>query len=241
MSKELKSLSIKELIEDKSLCSKVINLMQQHQTYTFILQYLESKGYKMARGNLTNFKNKVEEARVTGVPLEELADLRKKKSIKQVDPKKISGFGGNMNLVKTSQEQIKEATGSHNFVNEIRPKDKTISNAQVLEDIINKGFDTLQEMDTVDTATTLKAVEMYQKYMAKDTRGLSQEALKQYQVIMQARISAISEVIMQYVPNEKQEEAINALEAKEQEILANLGATKETQKLLMELKKSEML
>ena len=233
---ELKSLSVKDLILDKNLRGKVANLMQEHKSYTFILSYLESKGYKMARGSLTNFKNKLEEARDTGVDIEELADGRKKKSIKQVDPNKITGYNGDMHLV-TSKQNIKDATGSYDFTNEIMPKDSYTSNAQVLETIIRKGFDTLQNMDTVDTATTLKALEMAQKYFAQDSRGLSQEAMKQYQLIMQARLTAVAEVMMQYVPAEKQEEALKAMDKKDEETLQHFGASEETQDLLRELKK----
>lgn len=237
---ELKSLSVKELILDKNLRGKVINLMREHQSYNFILQYLASKGYKMARGSLTNFKNKVQEAQDTGVDLEDLADGRKKKSVEQVDKDKIKGYDGNMHLM-TSKQNIKDATGSYDFYNEIAPKQKLTSNAQVLESVIEKGFDTLQNMDTVDTATTLKAVEMMQKYFAQDSRGLSQEALKQYQLIMQARMSAASEVMMQYVPSDKQEEALNAMDEKEHQFLKDYGANEDTKELMEELKKDGLM
>lgn len=237
---ELKSLSVKELILDKNLRGKVINLMREHQSYTFILQYLASKGYKMARGSLTNFKNKVQEAQDTGVDLEDLADGRKKKSVEQVDKDKIKGYDGNMHLM-TSKQNIKDATGSYDFYNEIAPKQKLTSNAQVLESVIEKGFDTLQNMDTVDTATTLKAVEMMQKYFAQDSRGLSQEALKQYQLIMQARMTAASEVMMQYVPSDKQEEALNAMDEKEHQFLKDYGANEDTKELMEELKKDGLM
>ena len=107
--------------------------------------------------------------------------------------------------------------------------------------LVIKGFDTLQNMDTVDTATTLKAVEMMQKYFAQDSRGLTQEALKQYQLIMQARMTAASEVMMQYVPSDKQEEALNAMDEKEHQFLKDYGANEDTQELMEELKKDGLM
>lgn len=242
--KKLTSLSIKGLINDKELSGKVYNMMLQHQSYNFILKYLESKGYKMAKGSLTNFKKKVEEARDTGVPLEYLADGRRK-SIDKVDPKKISGFTGKdgMHIVKSSRENIQEAKGSYNDAvpKEMQPNSNYISNADVLEELVKKGFNTLQEMDTVDSATLLKGIEMYQKYFSQDARGLSQEALKQYQVIMQARVFAITQVVMQYVPNDKKEEARKEMEKAEQKVIDSLGQDNDTKRLLAELEKNGMI
>ena len=46
---KLQSLSVKALIEDKVLLSKVLNLMEQQKSYDYILQFLQSQGYKMAK------------------------------------------------------------------------------------------------------------------------------------------------------------------------------------------------
>lgn len=231
---EMKSYSVKDLIEDKVMRGKVINMMQTKQSYDFIISYLASNGIKMAKGSLTNFKNKIKESESTGIALEHLGDKREKNSIKQVDTKKIVGFAPK--IYETNKP--KEGTAQFDYANTLVTKRGYVSNADALEQIISKGLSAIDNMDIVEPTLMLKSIELYQKYFASDKRGLSQEALKQYQIIMQARMTAITQVIMQYVPDNKQEEAINEMEKSEQEVLKQLGANKETQALMQELKKA---
>ena len=61
MATDLKSLSLKELYNNKAIFSKVIGLMEQQMSYDYIIRYLNSKGYKMAKGNITKLKKRIKE------------------------------------------------------------------------------------------------------------------------------------------------------------------------------------
>lgn len=229
--KELQSLSLKELIADQPLYSKVVNMLDQKQSYRYILKYLATKGYKMSTAGLTHLKDKLTESRETGVPIEMLGDKRSsKKEIKEHTAEQEASL----------KDVLEHATGytgeevaeSENGVAKPIP---IYSSEQLLEELLKKGMHTIQESDFIDLPVVLKTLELYEKYYGAKNRGLTGEALKQYQLIMQAQQTAMTEVFLQYVPKTKQQEALQALEQRSQEILTQIGATKEGKELLKQL------
>lgn len=220
----LKSLSIKELVADKVLSSKVYTLMEQQKSYSYIQQFLATKGYKMAKGSLTNLKNKLKESQEQGISMQELADKREKDSIDDIPDDKIEGFTGKQEV----------ATNNTQTAMPIYSED------QILEQIMQKGARTIAESDYVDEKTLMTAIHLHAQYFGSKTGGLTSEALKQYQLVMQARIQAISEVFIRYVPKDKQKEAFAEMEKRSKQILNQLGATKEGKELLKQLRKANV-
>lgn len=224
----LTRLSIKELTSDKLLYPKVQTLFEQQKSYSFILRFLASKGYKMSKGSLTNLKNKMEESIKENKPINEIADKRTKDSIDDVDSNKIIGFTG---------KQPPEKVAAQEEVAEVKPI-KIYSDEQVLDAIISKGAKTLEESDYVDPNILMNALKLHAQYYGSKNRGLTAEGLKQYQLIMQSELAAVKEVLYRYVPKEKQEEALNEMDKRTNELLKQIGVTKEGKELLKQLNKS---
>lgn len=225
--KELQSLSLKELIADQPLYSKVVNMLDQKQSYRYILKYLATKGYKMSTAGLTHLKDKLTESRETGVPIEMLGDKRSsKKEIQEHTAEQEASL----------EDVLEHATG---YTGEqeagVAKPIPVYSSEQLLEELLKKGMHTIQESDFIDLPVVLKTLELYEKYYGAKNRGLTGEALKQYQLIMQAQQTAMTEVFLQYVPKTRQQEALKALEQRSQEILTQIGATKEGKELLKQL------
>ena len=225
---ELTRLSIKELIANKLLYSKVQTLFEQHKSYNFILRFLASKGYKMSKGSLTNLKNKMEESIKEDKPISEIADKRTKDSIDDVDDNKIIGFTG-----KQTPEKVK----AQEEVAEVQPI-KIYSDEQVLDAIISKGAKTLEESDYVDPNILMNALKLHAQYYGAKNRGLTAEGLKQYQLIMQSELAAVKEVLYRYVPKEKQEEALTEMDKRTNDLLKQIGVTKEGKELLKQINKA---
>ena len=230
--KELQSLSLKELIADQPLYSKVVNMLDQKQSYRYILKYLATKNYKMSTAGLTHLKDKLKESRETGVPIEMLGDKRSsKKELKEHEAEQEDSL----------EDVLEHATGYTGEVKTTQPETglakpiPVYSSEQLLEELLKKGMHTIQESDFIDLPMVLKSLELYEKYYGAKNRGLTGEALKQYQLIMQAQQTAMTEVFLQYVPKTRQKEALDALEKRSQEILSQIGATKEGKELLKQL------
>lgn len=224
----LEQLSLKKLVENQLLFSKVTNLLEQQKPYDYILTFLQTKGYKLAKGSLTNLKKKMQEAQDLGIPVKDIMDKREKKSIDDIPSNKIIGFTGKAKPVKKEAKEVKVE------------KVPVYSTEQVLETIINKGMHSIQSMDFVDPKTLLTAINLYNHSFGDKTRGLTTEALKQYQLINQATMSAYQEVFLRYVPKDKQEEALKEMDQRSQEILNQMGATKKGRELLKQLHMADL-
>ena len=230
--KELQSLSLKELIADQPLYSKVVNMLDQKQSYRYILKYLATKGYKMSTAGLTHLKDKLTESRETGVPIEMLGDKRSsKKEIKEHTAEQEDSLEDVLEHATGYTGEVKNMEQETGVANPI----PIYSSEQLLEELLKKGMHTIQESDFIDLPIVLKTLELYEKYYGAKNRGLTGEALKQYQLIMQAQQTAMTEVFLQYVPKTRQQEALKALEQRSQEILTQIGATKEGKELLKQL------
>lgn len=216
----LTSLSIKALINNPILYSKVLTLLEQKKSYDYIINYLSTKGFKMSKGSLTNLTRKIDEANQEGKPIKDLADKRVKNGIDDVPDEKISGF-----------------TGKDTVSGKVEP---IYSEEQVLEKIISKGVKTIEESDFIDPKTLMKAIDLHAKYYGNKTRGLTSEGLKQYQLIMQAESTALRQVFFQYIPKDKQAEALQAMEDETNKILTQIGVTKEGKELLKQLRKADL-
>lgn len=223
--KGLKSLSIKELTDNKLLYSKVLTLMEQQKSYSYILRYLKSKGYKMAKGSLTNLKKKIEEANQEGKTVSQIADKRNKDSIDDIPNNKVIGFKG--------QKVQKNESASTVPI-------KIYSEEEILENIMSKGYKTIEESDYVDPQVLMKAIDLHAKYFGRKSRGLTSEGLKQYQLIMQAEFMAVREAFFRYIPKDKQKEALEVMDKETDKVLSQIGVTKQGKELLKQLRNADL-
>ena len=105
------------------------------------------------------------------------------------------------------------------------------------EMIMDKGFATAQATQVIDMPTLLKAVELYNKWYFQESKGLTAESLKQYQLINSSIISAMIDVIPKYVEKDKQDKMIAEMNDRAAKIIDNAGATREGKELLKQLEK----
>lgn len=116
---------------------------------------------------------------------------------------------------------------------------KLWSTGQVLESIIDKGVASLDSIQYLDIPILLKAIEMYDKSHS-DTHGLSMSALAQYKALMDAKTTAMGQILAQYVPEDKQAEALNALSKAEAEFMKDLDMSESGSNFMKALKDSGM-
>lgn len=223
--------------EHKLEFSKVVSMLESEKTYKFINTYLRSKkNIEMSNPTLGNLKSKIKESKEKGIPLDSLIDMNKKKSIKDVNPDKIKGFKPDRNNTQYSDKVADEVVRE---TGEVVVKNKVYNPRQILEEIMDKGFDTLQKVDYIDMNTMLKATDLYNKYY-HDQQGLTTEAIKNYQILINATLNAMKETIIRYVPQENQKEAFEEMENKRKEYLEQFGSTTDGKKLLEEFDKANL-
>lgn len=234
---EIERVGIGKLYKEHKLeFSKVVSMLESEKTYKFINTYLRSKNLEMSNPTLGNLKSKIQESKEKGIPLDSLIDMNKKKSIKDVNPDKIKGFKPNRNNTQYSDKVADEVVRE---TGEVVVKNKVYNPREILENILSKGFDTLQKVDYIDMNTMLKATDLYNKYY-HDQQGLTTEAIKNYQILINATLNAMKETIIRYVPQENQKEVFEEMENKRKEYLEQFGYTADGKRLLEEFDKANL-
>lgn len=211
--RNLKKITLKELYQNQLLFTKVKALFEKNVSYDIILGFIAKSGYKISKGTLTNLRHKINESELTGVPLDQIIDKRSKTNINQA--KNVKGFVPKNNKVTKSQKQL-PAKGQPNvniqIVDPEQPTTTYWSNKQVLDKIVAKGVKALDQAQLVDVPVMMKAIELLGKYYDKSTHGLTIDAIKQYQIILEAQLNAMKEVIVKYVPDDQVDAAYKEME-----------------------------
>lgn len=222
MEKETQRLTIKQLATRKNLFLKVVAMLNADRTYKYIRTFMNTQGFDMSDPTLSSLKHKVKDNLAKGIPpmhmLEEMSKSNTK-SIKKKDVNdKIIGH-------KPNQVEVRKR------VNDPR---------EIMEELLNKGFNSLQNIDYLDLDNIIKVTDLYQKYYGKEEITLTSNAINQYKILVNSTIAAMQEVLMKYVPRESQEEALEALEEARAKKIRNLTSTSDGRALLKALDENDL-
>lgn len=94
---------------------------------------------------------------------------------------------------------------------------------ELLDEVIQKGFDTLSKMDVISPVTAIKAIEMKHKLFNGGTGGHTIYGLEEIKVHEAAREQAIITCLMEFVPEEKREEAVRLMDHVTREYYNSIG------------------
>lgn len=212
-----------QLYQNKLLCSKVDEALDEGVIYEEIVELCASYDLEISAASLTRYKDKRKEAIETGVPIESLLDKRKKTgNIIDIKDKKVRA--------------IDERQAS--FDNTFDQVETVYNDLQLLDEVIQKGYNGLQFTETIEMPIALRAIEIKAKLTNNSMQGLSLVGLRELKLRVSARTSAMTEVLLQYIPEEKHEEVLEAIERCESEYYANLDLTAEDQRITDGLKQA---
>lgn len=226
-SKDMKQGSVLvQLYENRLLSSKVDEALDSGETYDFIIDLCADSGLEISKATLSRYKSKREEAIKTGVPIEELLDLRKKNgNVIDIANRKEDSFG-------------EKKTGNKRFDDTFGTIDKVYNDIQFLDEIIQKSFNGIQMVDVIDAPLGIRALEAKAKITNNSLQGLSLVGLRELKLRVSARTSAMQEVLLKYIPEDQHEQVLADIEAAEQEYYDNLDLTEESKRISDALEKS---
>lgn len=90
-------------------------------------------------------------------------------------------------------------------------KDLVKNELEVLDGIIQLGFNTLQANPTIRISDAMNAIELKNKITKGTHGGLTSFGLEQLRELEQAKFAAILEVVLKYLPEEHHEEVYEAM------------------------------
>ena len=116
--------------------------------------------------------------------------------------------------------------------------DKVYNDIQVLDEVIQKGFNGLKFTETLDIQVAIRAIETKAKITNNSMKGLTLVGLRELKLRVNARTSAMTEVLLRYVPEELHEEVLLAIEEEERRYYSNLDLDEENQRISQALEAS---
>lgn len=114
--------------------------------------------------------------------------------------------GLTMELIHSKENPLKKELAHQDSPKRIR------HDMELLDEVIQKGFDTLSKMDVISPVTAIKALEMKHKLTNGSTGGYTHYGLEEIKLREAAREHAITAVILEFVPVEQHDTVIQRME-----------------------------
>lgn len=213
---ESKESILSQLYNNRLLRSKVDNALDEDMNFDDIIELCKEYDLDISKSTLSRYKNKRKEAITNGWDLGELIDKRKKTSVDDIADKEVQIKGADE--IAPAFEEAKSYA------------DKIFNDVQVLDSIIQKGAEGLRFVETLDPALMIRAIETKNKITNGELKGLSYIGLRELMLKQTARESAMSEVMLEFIPEGQHEEVLQRLEEKEKEFYQNLDLNEEDKK-----------
>lgn len=213
-----------QLYKNKKLCTKVDNMLDEGLTYDYIIEFCKDNDFSISKASLTNYKKKREEAIETGTPLLQLLDKRAKDNVTYISDKQVNEFWKN-------PEDGSEEAKAMATVTDMTKVGNVYNDLEFLDEVISKGKKGLNAFDVVDTPLAMKAIELKAKITNNQLSGLSIAGLREIKLRQAAKETAMMQVIMAYVPEDKHDQLFEDLELAEKEFYENLDLTEEDKRI----------
>ena len=226
-----------QLYNNRKLATKVDNMLDEGQTYDYIIEFCKESGLSISKASLTNYKKKREEAIETGKPLLQLLDKRAKDNVTYITEKEVSAFKQRKKS-NTSEMNTDEQNTYAAPVHDLNKVENVFHDLEFLDEVVRKGMKGLRAFDVVDTPLAMKAIELRAKITNNQLGGLSVAGLREIKLRQQARESALMEVIMKYVPEDQHDSLFSDMDEAEHRFYENLDLTEEDKRITTALKSS---
>ncbi|AFO70655.1 hypothetical protein qdsa001_176 [Staphylococcus phage qdsa001] len=209
---------LSKLYNNKLLRSKVDNAIDEDVSYDDIIDLCKEYDLELSKSAITRYKSKRKEAIENGWDLGELIDKRKKVSATQIQKK---------------ENPMKELDSENYTPFELATQNvQTIyDDIQILDMIIQKGAKGLNFVETLDPALMIKAMETKDRITGNQLKGMSFIGLRELMIKQQAQDTAMTEVMLEFIPEDKHEEVLQRMEQLQEEFYKNLDLDEEGRKL----------
>jgi hypothetical protein len=205
---------LSKLYHNKLLRSKVDNALDEDMSYDDIIELCQSYDLELSKSAISRYKSKRKEAIENGWDLGEMIDKRKKTSVKDIEEKETPI----LEVEESPFEQSKKHTQT------------LYDDVQVLDMIISKGAKGLEFVETLDPALMIRAMETKDKITGNQLRGMTIVGLRELHIKQTAQETAMSEILLEYIPEDKHEEVLQRMEDLQNEFYQNLDLDEESKK-----------
>lgn len=182
-----------------------------------VAQWCRDNGFEVSTPTMYTYAKRRKEAIIKGIQIEKVMDKRKDRDengLSKADKKRQKRAMRGVEAMTMSKEERKEAYLS---------VDKVQSDLELLDNIIQKGFETLQMMEAIAPQVALKAIELKHKITGGSHNGLTIYGLEEIRMREAARESAIMTVLLEFIPEDRHEEVLQRMEQVTKEYYESIG------------------
>lgn len=208
-----------KLYNNKELSSKVHNALDKGYTLEEVQELCQAYDFDISIPSLSRYSKAREECVKNGWDLGDYLDKRKKTNVVSIEHKEQDILDTNPN------------SENHPFNATMSKTRDLLDDVSFLDKIISKGDVGLDEIYTLDPSIAMKAVEIKDKITDGQLKGMSLLGLRELQLKQVAKETAMTETMLEYIPEDQHEEVLNKMQEVEEEFYRNLDLDDEDRKL----------
>ncbi|MNO36967.1 hypothetical protein D3C76_270440 [compost metagenome] len=186
-----------------------------------LVEWCNNNGFPISLPTINSYKKRRNEAIANGITMELLQSKLHEESMER----KIDGM--KKAYTKAHQQRKKKRAQTKAEINQEladqeSPK-RIRHDLELLDEVIQKGFNTLNKMEVISPVMAIKAMEMKHRLTNGSTGGYTHYGLEEIKIREAAREQAITAAILEFVPVEQHDAVIELMETVTREYYESIG------------------
>ncbi|OBZ14399.1 hypothetical protein A8L34_10685 [Bacillus sp. FJAT-27264] len=189
-----------------------------------MVAWCNDNGFQISIPTMYSYIKQRREAIINGFTMELIHSKEDtfKKALKDSTRKKAGEKGNAKYKENRAEDRAKAKQIMAEAMDQVSPK-QIKHDLELLDEVIQKGFKTLNMMEVVSPVTAIKAIEMKHKLFNGGTGGHTLYGLEEIKVHEAAREQAIIACLMEFIPEEQREAAVRLMDNVTREYYQSIG------------------
>lgn len=194
-------------------------MLDDGHTIVKVVEWCLTQGLSVTNTVMTRYNRLRMEATIKGTTLEALlAEENKARRDAKLAPKREKLKKQREDQRLKEYEKKREARKQENLT-----VDKISTDLELLDAVMQKGFETLNRMDAIAPKDFLKALEIKHKITGGAHSGLTTYGVEEIRLRENARENAMLTILLEFIPEDKHEEVLERMESATQEFYESIG------------------
>jgi len=186
-----------------------------------LVAWCNDNGFPISLPTMYSYKKRRNEAVANGITMELLQPKLHEESMnrKMDGMKKAYTKAHQQRKEKRAQTKVRI---DQELADQDNPK-RIRHDMELLDEVIQKGFDTLNKMEVISPVTAIKAIEMKHKLTSGSAGGYTVYGIEEIKLREAAREQAVVAAILEFIPKEQHVTVMKRMEQAEREYYESIG------------------
>lgn len=218
------------MYNNKMLVTKVDDCLDRETPYREIIDMCKNYGgIDISAATLSRYASLRKSAIASGEDLGKLLSSSQRKALSRAKSKEVASAVLPEKIGLTQKDKAELAKTDSPIDADVFPY---VNTNDFLSLAIKRSYETLANSQAVSLKDGIAAAKLQAQITNNAYNGMAVQGFQELRLQMTAITNALSEVLMTYVPEDKQEEASKMMEEREKEIINNMEVTEQGRQLL---------